>query len=107
MPWLAAAATPAASFVLVEVVEGSSSSGFDLFAVGVPLQAVIGLAVLAIVRSLFAVLVLVAERIAGALRRPRPRGSRRAARPIVHIPVRRVAPMASNAALRAPPVRRP
>src|SRR5690606_19944995 len=65
MPWIAAAATPASTFLVVELVEGSiATRGVDLLAVGLPLQALIGLVVLALVRSLLTVLVHVAEHLA-------------------------------------------
>ena len=104
LPWLAAAALPAAAFTIVEYVEGSiAARGIDLLVAGVPLQAAIGLLVLALVRSLLTVLVLVADRIAGALRTRAARTARRVGRARTRFHVPRFAPMASNAALRAPP----
>ncbi len=104
LPWIGAAIVPAAAFLLVEHLEGSiAARGFDLLVIGMPLEAAIGVLVLALVRSLLTVLVLVVDRIAvarrlGPLRTQRHAGHVRA---VFHAP--RVAPMASNAALRAPP----
>jgi hypothetical protein len=104
LPWIAAAGTPVATFVLVELAEGSiAARGLDLLAVGIPLQALIGIAVLAIVRSLLTALVSVAERIARVRASAHPRGAMRSARPTVSSRPLRFAPMATNAALRAPP----
>ena len=104
LPWLAAATIPAATFTVVELLEGSvAARGMDLLALGLPLQVAIGLVVLTFVRSLLTVLVRVADRVAGTLRVAARRADRRELPSITFVHAPRVAPMASNAALRAPP----
>lgn len=104
LPWLAAAVMPTAAFAVVEHLEGSiPARGLELLVIGLPLQAAIGLLVLVLVRSLLTVLVLVADRITGALRVGPWRGKLRAGHGCSRFHAPRVAPMASNAALRAPP----
>ncbi len=105
LPWLLAAAAPASAFVSVEWIEGSlAARGPALLLVGVPLQALIGGGVLALVRVLLRTIVRVVERIAVAHRSALHLG------PPSWIPapacrsLDRMRPMAVNAALRAPPV---
>lgn len=107
-PWAAAATVPASAFTLVEFAEGSiAARGYDLLALGVPLQVAIGLVVLSLVRSLLGVLVRVADRIAGIRARVRRGGDARIVRAGGDVPSMRIAPMATNAALRAPPRHEP
>lgn len=104
VPWIAAAIIPAAAFTFVEVLEGSvATRGMDLLALGLPLQMTIGVAVLMLVRSLLSVLVRVADLVAGTVRIVAVRDVRQARPSISFVHAPRIAPMASNAALRAPP----
>ncbi len=108
LPWVAAATIPAAAFALIEVLEGSvAERGVDLLAMGLPLQVAIGLVVLTVVRSLLAVLIRVVDFVAGGRRIATRRSARRPHRRIEFVPALRAAPMATNAALRAPPRQTP
>jgi hypothetical protein len=103
-PWIAASLLPASAFLVVEHAEGSiADRGIELLLVGVPLQMLLGVLALGIVRALLAVLVGVVD---GLVADRSPRGTRasgvvtRHSRPTTR---RRSRPMACNAALRAPP----
>ena len=104
-PWLVAALAPTATFLIVELAEGSVlARGGELLLVGLPLQAGIGVLVLAVVRLLLDALVRVADHLAGARPlRPAPHAPADSTPPGPVVRHRRVAPMAVNGALRAPP----
>jgi hypothetical protein len=103
--YLLAALVPASSFFVVELAEGATSSAGELvLLVGMPLQALLGMAVLWLVRELLFTLADVVEWFVGdarrAVRTPLVLAAHRRA-----VPAIRRSPMAASAPRRGPPRR--
>jgi hypothetical protein len=104
LAWVAAAMLPAATFFIVELIEGSvAATGNALLLVGMPLQALLGMLVLWCVRELLGVLVQVAEQLAASAQAwPAPCFAMLG--PLPAQAPRRSTPMASGAPRRGPPL---
>lgn len=104
VPWILAATIPMLTFLVVELAEGAvSSRGLAVLALGLPMQALLGLLVLWLVRELLAVVVEAVDSMdssSSTLRAP----TAGLVPVTVDIPgLATSRPMACNAARRAPP----
>jgi hypothetical protein len=104
VPWFLAAAIPMLTFLTVELAEGAvSTRGLAVLALGLPLQALLGILVLWLVRALLLVVVRVIEQL--DTHRGVALATAIAIKPGIVLIVAMFSsrPMACNAARRAPP----
>lgn len=101
--WVASAMLPATTYFAVELLQGSLTGGGDaVLLVGMPLQALIGMAVLWLVRELLDVIVEIAECVGGHVERAVRTPLVLAVTNVAHVPAT-VCPMATCAPRRGPP----